>query len=387
MRLMSGTNAISHGGMNLHKIMISRFPARAAHIAKLSPCGAWPILSVVLCAVVCSMVRAQDVPWSERVANSTMERVRTDAGASATVTDTLRGSGLGRALYGDGTYSYHVGSPVVSNDPSGVGAFLPASTETEPKPAATVARGETVMVDAWFNSQQRQNAAGRKEYFHYKWSDHSDSGFSLFGQIFSSHGATLDTLYEAPTRDRLKDAQFYIIVSPDNPAKNPHPHYVQPEDADQIAEWVKQGGVLVLMENDPANADIAHLDLLSDRFGIHFDDVLKHHVVGDQFAPGYIPVSGGGPIFQHSHMLYMKDTCAISLKYPAKALLEDKAGIVMATAKYGRGTVVAIVDPWLYNEYTEHRNPARQDNYEAGKEFVSWLLKQAPSQGRAVSQP
>jgi unsaturated rhamnogalacturonyl hydrolase len=244
------------------------------------------------------------------------------------------------------------------------------------------------MVDAWFNSQQRQNAAGHKEYFHYKWSDHSDSGFSLLGDIFTSQGATLGTLYEAPTRNRLKDAQFYIIVSPDNPAKNPHPHYVQPRDADQVAEWVKQGGVLVLMENDPANADIAHLDLLADRFGIHFDEVLKRHVIGNQFAPGYIPVSGGGPIFQHSHMLYMKDTCAISLKYPAKALLEDKAGIVMATAKYGEGTVVAIVDPWLYNEYTDHRNPQpRQDNYEAGEEFVSWLLKQAPDQGRAVSQP
>ncbi len=306
-----------------------------------------------------------------------MEHVQTDANIFVTLTGTSKTAGLGGAPYHDGTYSY-VGSPVMSDDPRRVGAFLPASTEMEPAPAATVARGETVMVDAWFNSQQRQNAAGHKEYFHYKWSDHSDSGFSLLGDFFTSQGATLGTLYEAPTRDRLKDAQFYIIVSPDNPAKNPHPHYMQPRDADQVAEWVKQGGVLVLMENDPANADIAHLDLLADRFGIHFDDVLKHHVIGDQFAPGYIPVSGGGPIFQHSHMLYMKDTCAISLKYPAKALLEDKTGIVMATAKYGKGTVVAIVDPWLYNEYTEHRNPAPQDNYEAGKEFVSWLLKQAP---------
>jgi unsaturated rhamnogalacturonyl hydrolase len=383
MRLMSGTNAISHGRKNLHQKMISRFPSRVAQTGKLSRCGAWPMLPVLLCAVFCSVARARDVPWSERVANSTMGRVQTDASASVTITGTSGGVGLGGALYRDGTYAYYVGSSVVSNDPTGE----PASTEMEPAPAATVARAETVLVDAWFNSQQRQNAAGHKEYFHYKWSDYSDSGFSLLGHIFTSQGATLGTLYEAPTRDRLKDAQFYIIVSPDNPAKNPHPHYVQPRDADQVAEWVKQGGVLVLMENDPANADIAHLDLLADRFGIHFDNVLKRHVIGNQFAPGYIPVSGGGPIFQNSHMLYMKDTCAISLKYPAKALLEDKAGIVMATAKYGRGTVVAIVDPWLYNEYTDHRNPLpRQDNYEAGKEFVSWLLKQAPSRGGAISQ-
>ena len=75
----------------------------------------------------------------------------------------------------------------------------------------------------------------------------------------------MDTLYQAPTTDRLDTAQIYIIVSPDNPAKNPHPHYVQPNDADQVVAWVKQGGVLVLMENDPANADINHLNLIGDR--------------------------------------------------------------------------------------------------------------------------
>jgi unsaturated rhamnogalacturonyl hydrolase len=188
--------------------------------------------------------------------------------------------------------------------------------------------------------------------------------------------------------DRLKGAQFYIIVSPDNPAKNPQPHYVQPQDAEQVVEWVKQGGVLILMENDPANADIEHLDLIADRFGIHFDDVLQRHIIGDQFAPGYIPVSGSSsPIFHHSHTLYMKDTCGISLRAPAKAMLKDKAGIVMATAQYGRGTVFAVVDPWLYNEYTDHRKALpQQDNYAAGKEFVTWLLKQTPRDDHAVSR-
>jgi unsaturated rhamnogalacturonyl hydrolase len=306
--------------------------------------------------------------------------VQSDSSGSVTITGTVKMIGLGGASYHDGTYRDYVGSPVVSNDPKGVGAFLLASTEMEMAPAASVARGETVMVDAWFNSQQRQNAAGQNEYFHYKWSDYSDSGFSILGHTFASHGAALDTLYEAPTMARLKHAQVYVIVSPDNPAKNPTPHYVGPQDADQVAEWVKQGGVLVLMENDPANADITHLNLIADRFGIHFDDVLTHHIIGEQFAPGYIPVHDGGPIFHQGHMLYMKDTCAISLKAPAQALLQDKAGTVMATAKYGKGTVFAVVDPWLYNEYTDHRKALpQQDNYAAGKEFVDWLLMQIPA--------
>ena len=303
--------------------------------------------------------------------------VQTDANRSVTITSTVKGVGLGGNPYRDGTYQYYVTAPLGSNDPKGAGAFLLAASEMERASDATLAQGETVLVDAWFNSQQRVNAAGQQQYFHYKWNDLSDSGFSLFGHIFQSYGVSLDTLYTAPTVEGLKGSQYYIIVSPDNPAKNPNPHYVQPEDADQLAEWVKQGGFLILMENDPANADIEHLNLIADRFGIHFNNTLSHHVIGNDFAPGQIVAKGGGPLFRDPHTLYMKDTCTISLKSPATSLLEDKGDIMMATANYGKGTVVAVVDPWLYNEYTDGRKrPPVQDNFAAGKEFVRWLLTQ-----------
>jgi unsaturated rhamnogalacturonyl hydrolase len=134
------------------------------------------------------------------------------------------------------------------------------------------------------------------------------------------------------------------------------------------------------MENDGPNADISHLNLLADRFGIHFDDVLHHHIVGVHVEDGRIPVAAGGPIFRHPHTLYMKDTCAISLREPAIALQRDRGDVIMATAKYGRGTVFAAVDPWLYNEYTDGRNNPQIynqfDNFAGGKELVRWLLKQ-----------
>lgn len=237
-----------------------------------------------------------------------------------------------------------------------------------------------VLMDAWFNSQQRKNAAGQMEYFHYKWEDTADSGFSLLAGVFHDNGLIPDMLYTAPTLKALQGAQIYIIVSPDIPARNPNPHYMQAEDAQQVEEWVKQGGVLVLMENDPGNADIEHMDLLADRFGIHFNPVLVHHVVDHNIAAGTIAVQPGGPIFHDTHTLYMKDTCTISVKNPAMPLLEDKEGIVMATAKYGEGTVFAVVDPWLYNEYSDgHKLPAQYDNLAAGKEWVRWLLQQVPS--------
>ena len=260
------------------------------------------------------------------------------------------------------------------------GAFLLAATEEDHESTATLGHGATVTLDAWYNSQRRKNAAGQVDDFHYKWTDWSDSGYSLLGHIFRGFGANTATLPSEPTQEKLAKSQFYIIASPDIPVKNPDPHYMTNQDAGEIAAWVKQGGVLILFENDPPNADIAHLNLLADRFGIHFDDVLHHHILGEQVEDGRIPVPADGNLFQHAHTIYMKDTCAISLREPAVALLRDRGDIVMATTKFGRGTVFAVVDPWLYNEYTDGRkNPLiynQFDNFAAGKELVQWLLQQ-----------
>jgi unsaturated rhamnogalacturonyl hydrolase len=247
-------------------------------------------------------------------------------------------------------------------------------------PAFSQSFARVVVVDAWFNSQQRTNSAGQPEYFHYKWNDVSNSGFFLFGQVFRGFGVATDTLYSAPTVTNLKGSQIYIIVSPDIPVKNPHPHYLQPEDARQVAQWVKMGGVLVLLANDPANGEIEHLDQLADLFGIHFNPVLSHHVVGKDQEPGRIPVAGGGPVFRHPHTFFMKDTCTLSLKAPATSVLEDRADVLMATAKYGKGTVFAVADPWVYNEYTNGQNlPPEYDNLAGAVELVNWLVKQIPS--------
>ncbi|MGA8939128.1 MAG: glycoside hydrolase family 88 protein [Acidobacteriaceae bacterium] len=306
--------------------------------------------------------------------------VRPGANGSVTLTGTVKGVGLGGTPYRDGSYDYYVHAPVGSNDPKGVGAFLLAATEMENAPAATDMHGDTVLVDAWFNSQQRKNAAGQTEFFHYKWHDFSNDGYSLLGHIFESHGAALGTLYTAPTSENLKRAQYYVIASPDIPAKNPHPHYATPHDGEQLAAWVRRGGVLLLFENDPANADIEHFNNIADRFGIHFNAVLSHHVVGKDYAAAHIPVKADGTLFHEPHVLYMKDTCTISVTAPARALVADHGVIDIATVKYGKGTVLAVVDPWLYNEYTDGRKDHPDgDNFAAGKELVRWLIAQHES--------
>jgi unsaturated rhamnogalacturonyl hydrolase len=94
---------------------------------------------------------------------------------------------------------------------------------------------------------------------------------------------------------------------------------------------------------------------------------------------GKIAVAGGGAIFHDAHTLFMKDVCTISVTAPAKAALSEDGKNWMATAQYGKGTVFAAVDPWLYNEYTDGRKlPALYDNYAGGVELARWILGQIP---------
>jgi unsaturated rhamnogalacturonyl hydrolase len=309
--------------------------------------------------------------------------VRADADGSVTLTGTVKVAGLGGAEHRDGSYAYYVSQPMADNDPKGVGAYLLAASEMEMAPKATEGLGQTVLVDAWFNSQTRKNAAGATELFHYKWDDFSSSGFSLFGHIWRSYGVATTTLASAPTAEDLKGAQYYIVVSPDNPAKNPNPHYMTAEDAEQIAAWVRGGGVLLMMENDPANADIEHLDLLADKFGLHFNNVLVHHVEGDDFAAGRIDVASAAAPFTHPHVFYMKDTCSLQLSGKAEPLMKDKSGeLLMAWTRYGKGMVFAVTDPWVYNEYTDGRKlSAEYDNFGGGVDLVQWLIEQRSKLG------
>jgi unsaturated rhamnogalacturonyl hydrolase len=50
----------------------------------------------------------------------------------------------------------------------------------------------------------------------------------------------------------------------------------------------------------------------------------------------------------------------------------------MAVAKVGKGTVYALGDPWIYNEYVDGRKlPSNFENYPAADGWVRWLLQNA----------
>jgi unsaturated rhamnogalacturonyl hydrolase len=304
--------------------------------------------------------------------------IKTD-GDDVSITGIVSVGGLGGEPYRDGSYAYYLSEKVVTNDPKGFGAFLLAATEMENAQNIRLGRGKTVLMDGWFNSQKRIDAFGKQVLFHYKWDTQDDPGYSLVGRMFRNFGATTGELDDEPTAANLKSAHIYMIVSPDNADKNPHPNFANSKDAEQIAQWVASGGVLAIMENDTSFADLGHFNVIAEKFGMHFNNVLRKHVIGKNWEQGKIVPDGNGPVFHHPHTIYVKDVCTITAKAPAKPVLQEGEDIFMATAKFGKGAVIAFVDPWLYNEYTDGRKlPAEYQNYAAGVEFVRWLLEQSP---------
>ena len=283
--------------------------------------------------------------------------ITTDASGQVHISQMVAKVGLGGdPPYRDGSYAYYAGEKVVSDDAKGLGAFMMASTEAEIAKTALAGRGDTVVVDAWFNSQTRQNAAGQTELFHYKWNDEANSGYSFFAHDFRSYGVKTEILPTAPTLAALKHAQIYVIASPDIPLKNPHPHYVAPQDVREVTAWVKQGGVLVLMENDGNSSEFEHFNTLSEAFGIHFNPVDNNQVPGRDEEMGRLLIPDDNTIFTPKK-IFMKEICSITPTAPAHTVMTWQGNVVMAVAKVGKGTVFATVDPWLYNEYTDGRKP------------------------------
>jgi hypothetical protein len=241
---------------------------------------------------------------------------------------------------------------------------------------------QTVTLDYYFNHEVRGNKTGQQERYHYTWEDTTNSGYSIFGQAFKKNGARLDTLGIAPTFGNLKSSDIYIIVDPDTKKESPHPNYIETKDINEIVKWVKAGGVLVMMANDSANVELPHFNNLAARFGMHFNDDLQNHVIGDNFQDGAI-ITSGNPIFRTANKIYIKDACSFTLKYPAIPALENKNGaVIMAQAKYGKGTVFTVADPWLYNEYTNGRLQHDFENSKAADDIAKWLISQIHRRGK-----
>jgi len=202
---------------------------------------------------------------------------------------------------------------------------------------------------------------------HYTWSLTAIGGFSQLGGIVLSLGGdtmSIKTVFDSVT---LAPANMLIIVDPDTTTEAPSPKYLSTAEINAVDSWVQRGGVLMLLTNNAGNCEFTHINELGARFGIRFN--------ADTYGTIYdltpLPVH---PFFTGCDTLYIKDISTLTLSSPATAVLTLGGKVLMATSTKGAGTIFALGDPWLYNEYINSR-----DNFRSGTNIMQWLLAQVPS--------
>ena len=291
---------------------------------------------------------------------------------------TVSVSGLGGNPYRDGSFDYYMSEKVVVNDPKGVGAFIQAANEMEMVPTLSYGKGKTVLLDNFFNNEWRKDATGTNIRYHYLWDDRMNSGFATLGDIFHSYGVRTESLQTAPAARDLKNANIYIIVDPDTDKETTSPNYMTENYASVIANWVKGGGVLILMANDKGNADLEHTNLLASKFGVKYNEDNYNLVQGDKFEQGAVMVPANNPVFKTAKKVYLKEVATLQVASPATPVLIKEGKNIVATAKYGKGSVFIVGDPWIYDEYADGRKlPSDFENFKAAQDIVKWAIGQS----------
>jgi unsaturated rhamnogalacturonyl hydrolase len=290
-------------------------------------------------------------------------------------TNTTSGLGGGR----DGSYYYYVHDGTDVNDVKGIAAFILASVQLEKANRwENQQRHPVVLLDHYFNNEHTM-LAGRTIPYHYTWQERDNGGFWFWGSQFRRHGGITEMLYDRPDASRLASADIYIIVDPDTKKESDHLHIIKKQDVQVIKKWVKQGGVLVLMGNNKGNANLEDLNRLSEKFGIHFNNDTRNNAHGGHWKRGTFNLTPQVPSIRANRKVLIQGLSTLKVSSPAKALFKAKNGdVIMAVAHVGKGTVFAIGDPWLYNEYLDGRKdmPEGYQNFEAASDLSQWLLEQ-----------
>ena len=244
---------------------------------------------------------------------------------------------------------------------------------------AGIAQTKTVTLDYFFNHEFKKDKAGHftAERFHYLWEDKAESGYSKWGDVFKKTGFELKSLETAPTEENLKGTSVYLIVDPDNERETPKPNFIEKEHVKAIKNWVKEGGILVVMMNDSGNCEFDHAMKLTEPFGITLNRDKKSLVTKDNYEMAAFYIPQGDPIFKTAKKVYLKEVTSLSLSKTAKPILvhQTEKYAVAAAAKVGKGTVVVVGDPWFYNEYLNgHLGYDKGwDNDKAADDFTKWL--------------
>jgi hypothetical protein len=228
----------------------------------------------------------------------------------------------------------------------------------EARPAKVV-----VGLDRYYHDETRN---GRP--YHYAWEDTAPSGYSQLKTLIEGLGATTTSVHQAASKRSLASLNIYMIVAPNAPKMVTRPNLIEDEAIEAIVDWVREGGVLVMLHNNEGNAEFEHANKLVARFGIHFNDDTRFGVGAD---PAKLQMHSfpDHPFFQGVKKLHMRSICTLTVRPPAEELYRFQGDSIMALSKCGKGVVFALGDPWAYNEYIDFF-----DNHACLTNVFRWLL-------------
>jgi len=215
-----------------------------------------------------------------------------------------------------------------------------------------------IAVDGWHNNEKQP---------HYRWDGAYNGGFSKLGTMLKGLGGELRTITESVTAANLKGVDCLIAVDPDTPTETANPQYWNAAEIAAVDKWVKGGGTLLLLGNDKGNAEFEHFNELATKFGVTF--VEGRHAT----ATGVTRLRLKGPanpVFEGSLEFYAVDVAPLKITHARPEILLSESNVaLMAVLKHGKGSVFALGDPWLYDEYI-----ATADNTRIGENLLRYLL-------------
>lgn len=228
---------------------------------------------------------------------------------------------------------------------------------------ARAAERPVVGLDRYYNHATRDAKPCR-----YAWEDTSDGGYSELARLIQGLGAETVSVDQPASKQSLAGLDVYLVVAPNAPEKVEQPRAIAPEAVDAIAQWVRDGGVLVLLGNSKGYADSTLMNRIAERFGIRFNDDTR-------FGAGCDPAKcqmrefPDHPFFVGVKKLHMRSVCTLSVRPPAEVVYRFQDDDLMAVGVHGKGTVFALGDPWGYNEYID-----AFDNRVGLANVFRWLL-------------
>jgi unsaturated rhamnogalacturonyl hydrolase len=224
--------------------------------------------------------------------------------------------------------------------------------------SAIAQRRPVLAVDAWHNNEAQP---------HYRWEGVYMGGYFDLHLMLERLGYETVTLQAPFSAASLKGVDYLLMVDPDLPSEAKDPQYVTAAEAAAADAWVRAGGTLLLFTNDKGNAEFEHFNRFARRFGVEFDPGPHQDEKGQIKLTLRTPA--GGKWLEGGLDFYAVQVAPLLLTAKDRDVLLESAGQpIMALIRHGKGRVVALGDPWLYNEYIRTR-----DNYRLGEGFFANL--------------